>query len=145
MATRILNHFPEDAIAVFDTVHNYIDMDSMILRKGAIRALSWERCVIPMNMRDGTLLCMGKGNAEWNYSAPHGAGRIMSRSEAKRKITMEEYTGSMEGIFTTSVSESTIDEAPFAYKPMERIMEAIGDTVEILDVIRPIYNFKAGE
>lgn len=127
----------------FETVHNYIDMDSMILRKGAVSAKLGERLLIPINMRDGSLICIGKGNPEWNYSAPHGAGRLMSRAKARETLSMEQFTQSMEGIYTTSVHESTIDEAPMAYKPMEAIVSNIHPTVEIVDIIRPIYNFKA--
>ena len=127
----------------FETIHNYIDMDSMILRKGAVSAKLGERLLIPINMRDGSLICTGKGNPEWNYSAPHGAGRLMSRTKAKETLNMAEFTQSMEGIYTTSVHESTIDEAPMAYKPMEAIVSNIHPTVEINSVIRPIYNFKA--
>ena len=127
----------------FYTRHNYIDVNNMILRKGAVSAQKGERLIIPMNMRDGSLICVGKGNPDWNYSAPHGAGRLMSRAKAKENISMEEFKGSMNGIYTTSVSESTLDEAPQAYKPMVEIVSAIGDTVDIVDVIKPIYNFKA--
>lgn len=127
----------------FETIHNYIDMDRMILRKGAVSAEIGEKLLIPMNMRDGSLICIGKGNPDWNYSAPHGAGRTMSRAEAKRKIDISEFEESMNGIYTTSVSEGTIDESPMAYKPMESIIENIGDTVDILKVIKPVYNFKA--
>lgn len=127
----------------FETIHNYIDMDRMILRKGAVSAELGEKLLIPMNMRDGSLICIGKGNPDWNYSAPHGAGRMMSRAEAKRKIDISEFEESMNGIYTTSVSEGTIDESPMAYKPMESIIENIGDTVDILKVIKPVYNFKA--
>ena len=127
----------------FETIHNYIDMESMILRKGAVSAKLGERLLIPINMRDGSLICTGKGNPEWNYSAPHGAGRLMSRTKAKETLNMAEFTQSMEGIYTTSVHESTIDEAPMAYKPMEAIVSNIHPTVEINSVIRPIYNFKA--
>ena len=126
----------------FETIHNYIDMGSMILRKGAVSAKLGEKLLIPINMRDGSLICTGKGNPEWNYSAPHGAGRLMSRSRAKETLNMAEFTQSMEGIYTTSVHESTIDEAPMAYKPMEAIVSNIHPTVEINSVIRPIYNFK---
>jgi RNA-splicing ligase RtcB len=129
----------------FTTVHNYIDMDSMILRKGAISAKAGERVLIPMNMRDGSLICVGKGNEEWNCSAPHGAGRLMSRAAAKERITLTEFIKSMEGIFSTTVGRSTIDEAPFAYKPMDEIVANIGDTAEITGRIRPLYNFKAAE
>lgn len=127
----------------FDTIHNYINVEDNIVRKGAISARQNEKVIIPMNMRDGSLICIGKGNPEWNYSAPHGAGRIMSRGKAKENINMEEYIKSMEGIYTTSVNEFTIDEAPMAYKPMEEIMENIKDTVDIVKHIKPIYNFKS--
>ena len=127
----------------FETIHNYIDIERMILRKGAVSAEMGEKLLIPMNMRDGSLICIGKGNPDWNYSAPHGAGRMMSRAEAKRKIDISEFEESMNGIYTTSVSEGTIDESPMAYKPMESIIENIGDTVDILKVIKPVYNFKA--
>ena len=129
----------------FTTVHNYIDLDSMILRKGAISAQKGERVLIPMNMRDGSLICIGKGNEDWNYSAPHGAGRIMSRSAAKESITLTQYEKAMKGIYSSTVNKSTIDEAPFAYKPMEEIIANIGDTAEIVKTIKPLYNFKAAE
>jgi RNA-splicing ligase RtcB len=129
----------------FTTVHNYIDLDSMILRKGAISAKEGERVLIPMNMRDGSLICIGKGNPDWNWSAPHGAGRLMSRSEAKQSITLTQYEKSMEGIYSTTINKSTIDESPFAYKPMDEILAHIGDTAEVVGVIRPVYNFKAAE
>lgn len=132
-----------EIICDFETVHNYIDTDRMILRKGAVSAELGEKLLIPMNMRDGSLICIGKGNPDWNYSAPHGAGRMMSRAEAKRKIEISEFEESMNGIYTTSVTEGTIDESPMAYKPMESIIENIGDTVDILKVIKPVYNFKA--
>ena len=127
----------------FETIHNYIDMESMILRKGAVSANLGERLLIPINMRDGSLICTGKGNPEWNCSAPHGAGRLMSRTKAKEQLKMEDFSQSMTGIYTTSVHESTIDEAPMAYKPMESIVSNIHPTVEIDAVIRPIYNFKS--
>ena len=127
----------------FDTVHNYIDTDNMVLRKGAISAAAGERVLIPMNMRDGSLICVGRGNPDWNCSAPHGAGRVLSRSEAKESIPMKEFKAAMEGIYTTSVGTSTVDEAPQAYKPMDEIIENIGDTVDIVDIIKPVYNFKA--
>lgn len=127
----------------FDTIHNYIDCDNMILRKGSVSAELGERLIIPMNMRDGSLICIGKGNPDWNYSAPHGAGRIMSRSQAKDKVNLDDFEESMKGIYSTSVCESTIDESPFVYKPMQEIMDNIKDTVEIVDIIKPIYNFKA--
>ncbi len=108
-------------------------------------ARAGEKLIIPMNMRDGSLICVGKGNPDWNYSAPHGAGRLMSRAKARESISMEDYRKSMEGIFTTCVNTSTVDESAFAYKPMDEIMENIRDTVDVVDVIRPIYNFKASE
>ncbi|MHC1696025.1 MAG: RtcB family protein [Eubacteriales bacterium] len=129
----------------FTTVHNYIDIDSMILRKGAISAKEGERVLIPMNMRDGSLICIGKGNPDWNWSAPHGAGRLMSRSEAKQSITLTQYEKSMEGIYSSTINRSTIDESPFAYKPVEEILAHIGDTAEVVGIIRPLYNFKAAE
>lgn len=129
----------------FTTIHNYIDVEHMILRKGSVSAQKGERLLIPMNMRDGSLICIGKGNKDWNYSAPHGAGRLMSRSQAKESVSMREFKDSMKGIYTTSVNKGTIDESPMAYKPMQEIIDNIGDTVEILDVIKPIYNFKASE
>lgn len=132
-------------ISRFETIHNYIDFSRMILRKGAVSAEAGERLLIPINMRDGSLICVGKGNPDWNYSAPHGAGRLMSRSKAKELLSMDEYKASMIGIYTTSVNEATIDEAPQAYKPMNEIIRAIADTVEIEDIIKPIYNFKAAE
>jgi len=128
----------------FTTIHNYIDVDNMILRKGAVSAKKGEKLIIPMNMRDGSLICIGKGNEDWNCSAPHGAGRLMSRSAAKSRLTMTDYKKSMEGIFSTSINENTIDEAPEAYKPMEEILDNINDTASVVANIKPIYNFKAG-
>ncbi len=127
----------------FHTIHNYIDTDEMILRKGSIAAHKGEKVLIPINMRDGSVLAVGKGNPEWNYSAPHGAGRIMSRTAAKNNLSMEEYKESMKGIFTSSVCEATIDEAPMAYKSLDDIIDVIKESVEIVDVMKPIYNFKA--
>ena len=127
----------------FTTTHNYIDTENMVLRKGAVSAQKGEKLLIPLNMRDGSLICIGKGNTDWNCSAPHGAGRLMSRTEAANRITLNEFKKSMEGIFSTSVVKSTIDESPFAYKPMEAITEHIGDTAEIVKRIVPVYNFKA--
>ena len=129
----------------FTTVHNYIDTDTMILRKGAVSAQAGEKLLIPINMRDGSLICTGKGNPDWNCSAPHGAGRLMSRSQAKQSFTVSEFKKQMDGIYTTSVNAQTLDECPMAYKSMEDIVDNIGDTVEINEVIKPIYNFKAGE
>lgn len=127
------------------TTHNYIDTEQMMLRKGAVSAAFGENLIIPMNMRDGSLICVGKGNEDWNYSAPHGAGRIMSRKKAKETLNMEDFKNSMKDVYTTSVNTSTIDEAPMAYKPMESIINAIGDTVDIIKQIKPLYNFKANE
>lgn len=129
----------------FTTIHNYIDLDNRILRKGAVSARAGERLLIPINMRDGSLLCTGKGNEDWNFSAPHGAGRLMSRSAAKETFTVSEFKKQMEGIYTTSVSRGTLDECPMAYKGMEDIVGNIEPTVTVDAVIRPIYNFKAGE
>ncbi|MDI9497009.1 MAG: RtcB family protein [Bacillota bacterium] len=129
----------------FHTIHNYIDTREMILRKGAIAAHQGESVLIPLNMRDGSILAVGRGEAEWNYSAPHGAGRIMSRAQARARLNMEEYRASMAGIYTTSVNESTIDEAPMAYKALEDIVDVIRDTVDIIDILKPVYNFKAAE
>lgn len=128
----------------FTTIHNYIDTEHMILRKGAVSARAGEKLLIPMNMRDGSLICTGRGNDDWNQSAPHGAGRLMSRSDAKASFTVSEFKKQMAGIYTTSVGSGTLDECPMAYKPMEAITGCIGDTVEINEIIRPIYNFKAG-
>lgn len=127
------------------TIHNYIDLSSMILRKGAISARAGERVLIPINMRDGSLIGTGKGNLDWNESAPHGAGRLMSRTEAKKKISLSEFRQSMDGIYSTTIGYETLDEAAFAYKPIEEILEQITDTVDVVRQIRPIYNFKAPE
>lgn len=129
----------------FETVHNYIDMESNIVRKGAVSAKLVEKLLIPINMRDGSLVCIGKGNEDWNYSAPHGAGRLFSRMKAKEKFTVEEFEKSMNGIFTTSINNKTLDECPMAYKDMTDIVNNIGPTADILKVIKPAYNFKAGE
>lgn len=129
----------------FTTIHNYIDLNEMILRKGAISAKKGEVVIIPINMRDGSIIATGKGNDDWNQSAPHGAGRLMSRKQAKRSLTLEDFEKSMEGIYTTSLSLDTLDEAPFAYKPIDEIIANIQDTVEISKIIKPIYNFKASD
>lgn len=129
----------------FHTIHNYIDTDEMILRKGAIAAHAGEKVLIPINMRDGSVLAVGKGNPEWNYSAPHGAGRIMSRTMARNTLSMEEYKKTMEGIYTTSINEKTLDEAPMAYKRLEDIIDVIRESVDVIDVMKPIYNYKASE
>lgn len=127
----------------FETIHNYIDIDNMILRKGAVSAQKNEKLLVPINMRDGSLICLGKGNSDWNYSAPHGAGRLMSRTLAKENVTLEQFKQSMTGIFTSCVSEDTLDESPFAYKTMQEIIDNTQTTVEIIDIIKPIYNFKS--
>ena len=129
----------------FETIHNYIDMESNIVRKGAVSAKKGEKLLIPINMRDGSLICVGKGDPEWNCSAPHGAGRLFSRGTAKEKFTLDEFQNSMKGIFSTSVHLSTIDECPMAYKSMEDIVDNITPTAEIIRVIKPVYNFKAGD
>lgn len=129
----------------FHTIHNYIDTDEMILRKGAIAAHKGEKVLIPINMRDGSVLAIGRGNPEWNYSAPHGAGRLMSRGAARETLSMEAYTEAMKGIYTTSVNPSTIDEAPMAYKALEDIIDVIRDSVDVVDIMKPIYNFKASD
>lgn len=143
IALAIINEFNLGVIDHFETIHNYINMNDMILRKGSVSAYFGEKILIPMNMRDGSLICVGKGNEDWNYSAPHGAGRLMSRSKAKEVINMDEFNASMGGIYSTSVCRETLDEAPQVYKPMSEIIEAIKPTVRIIDVIKPIYNFKS--
>ena len=143
MAEIILERTGMTAGESFHTIHNYIDTEEMILRKGAIAAHKGEKVLIPINMRDGSVLAVGKGNPEWNYSAPHGAGRLMSRNKAKDTLSMEEYKKTMEGVYTTSVNENTLDEAPMAYKSLGDIIDVIRESVDIIDVMRPIYNFKA--
>lgn len=143
MADIILKNMGLRAIDKFETIHNYVDIKNGIVRKGAVKADMGEMLIIPINMRDGSLICMGKGNEDWLCSAPHGAGRLLSRSKAKETLDMEDFKSSMEGIYTTSVCESTIDEAPMVYKPMDEIIECIEPTVDIVDIIKPIYNFKA--
>lgn len=145
MVHEILKGMKLKAAEQFTTVHNYIDTDRMILRKGAVSAQAGEKLLIPINMRDGSLICVGKGNEEWNCSAPHGAGRLMSRADAKQSFTVSQFKKEMAEIYTTSVSRETLDECPMAYKRMEDIVDNIGPTAEILKVIKPIYNFKAGE
>jgi len=145
MMDEMLKGMKLGAAERFTTIHNYIDTQAMILRKGAVSAKAGEKLLIPINMRDGSLICVGKGNEEWNYSAPHGAGRLMSRSEAKRSFTVNEFKKQMKGIYTTSVNRDTLDECPMAYKDMTDIVENIGPTAEIVSIIRPIYNFKAGD
>lgn len=145
MAEILLQVTGLTAIETFETIHNYIDVDERILRKGAVSAKAGERLLIPINMRDGSLICIGKGNADWNCSAPHGAGRLMSRSAAFERLTMEEYRAQMAGIYTTCINEDTLDESPMAYKTMGEIVANIEPTAEIMAHIKPIYNFKAAE
>ena len=143
IAMPIINGLQLSFVDFFTTRHNYFDIHSGIIRKGAVRAENGEQLIIPLNMRDGSLICRGKGNEDWLCSAPHGAGRLMSRTKAKETLTMEEYRKGMQGIYSTSVCESTIDESPMAYKSAEEIEALIGDTVEVVKRIKPIYNFKA--
>ena len=145
MAEIILGRAGLTSDEAFHTVHNYIDTDEMILRKGAIAAHAGEKVLIPINMRDGSVLAVGRGNPEWNYSAPHGAGRVMSRRAAKEKLSLDDFKASMEGIYTTSVCEQTLDEAPMAYKSLDDIIDVIGESVDIIEVIKPVYNFKAAD
>ena len=145
MAGTILTGMGLTAADSFTTVHNYIDTDAMILRKGAVSAKAGEKLLIPINMRDGSLICTGKGNADWNCSAPHGAGRLMSRRAAFSALTMEEFHREMEGIYTTCILPDTLDESPMAYKSMEEIVAQIGPTAEVIQRIRPVYNFKAAD
>jgi tRNA-splicing ligase RtcB (3'-phosphate/5'-hydroxy nucleic acid ligase) len=143
MAEIIMNEANLHESSRFETIHNYIDFKRMILRKGAVSAEKDEKLLIPINMRDGSLLCIGKGNEDWNFSAPHGAGRLMSRSAAKKNLDMGDFARSMKGVYTTSVVQETLDEAPQAYKSADEIKAAIVDTVDVIDVIKPLYNFKA--
>ena len=145
MAEIILDRLGWTTIETFQTIHNYIDVNEMILRKGAVSAKAGEKLLIPINMRDGSLVCVGKGNEDWNCSAPHGAGRLMSRAAAFERLTMAEYQAEMEGIYSTCVVPDTLDESPMAYKDMAEIIENIGPTAEILRQIKPVYNFKAAE
>lgn len=145
MMDTIIKDMGFHVVEQFTTIHNYIDVDNMILRKGAVSAQTGEKLLIPINMRDGSLICVGKGNEDWNCSAPHGAGRLMSRSAAKQTFTVSEFKKQMDGIYTTSVGRSTLDECPMAYKNMSDIVDNIEPTVTIEAVIKPIYNFKAGE
>lgn len=145
MAEVILERIGMTGGEAFHTIHNYIDTEEMILRKGAIAAHKGEKVLIPINMRDGSVLAVGKGNPEWNYSAPHGAGRIMSRTKAKNELSLDQYKEEMAGVYTTSVNENTLDEAPMAYKSLEDIMDVIRESVDVIDVMKPIYNFKASE
>lgn len=144
MADTIVRGMHWKVLDRFSTIHNYIDLENRILRKGAVSAQEGERLLIPINMRDGSLLCRGRGNTDWNCSAPHGAGRLMSRAEAKSSLSIGEYRAQMKGIYTTSVSMDTLDECPMAYKSKEDITRCIEPTAEVMEVIKPIYNFKAG-
>ena len=145
MAEIILGRTGMTGADGFHTIHNYIDTDEMILRKGAIAAHKGEKVLIPINMRDGSVLAVGKGNPEWNYSAPHGAGRIMSRTKAKNELSLDQYKEEMTGVYTTSVNENTLDEAPMAYKSLEDIIDVIRESVDVIDVMKPIYNYKASD
>lgn len=145
IASALIDEMGWHSLGAFETIHNYIEFGSNMVRKGAISAKAGEKLLIPINMRDGCIIGVGKGNEDWNCSAPHGAGRIMSRSKAKELVSLEEFEDSMKGIFTTSVNQSTIDESPMVYKPMAEIVENIADTVDILKIIKPVYNYKASE
>ena len=145
MAEEIITRMGLHVAEQFTTIHNYIDVEQMVLRKGAVSAKAGEKLLIPINMRDGSLICIGKGNDDWNTSAPHGAGRLMSRTAARKKFTLDEFRETMKGIFSTSVSDDTIDESPMAYKRLEDIVDNIHPTVEIVKRIIPVYNFKAAE
>ncbi len=145
MLNNLLKNFLQidpASVSISETIHNYIDMKNMILRKGAISAQKGEEVLIPMNMRDGSLICVGKGNRDWNYSAPHGAGRIMSRRQAKKRLNLKDFKDSMAGIYTTSIRKSTLDEAPMVYKSMDEILEYIEPAVTVKKIIKPLYNFK---
>ena len=145
MVQSILQQMHLTCTDTFSTIHNYIDTDAMILRKGSVSAKRGETLLIPINMRDGSLICVGKGNEDWNQSAPHGAGRLMSRADAKKTLTLEQFQQSMRGIYTTCVQRDTLDESPMAYKSMDEIVEQIAPTAEIVRRIRPVYNYKAAE
>ena len=143
MLYRIAEAMGWDIIDEFESMHNYIDIENGIIRKGTTSAQAGERLIIPLNMRDGSIFATGKGNPEWNFSAPHGAGRVLSRSKAKAQLSLDEYRKTMDGIYTTSICEATLDEAPFAYKESQEIIDAITDTAIIDKIVKPIYNFKA--
>ena len=159
IAEIILKETGMTASDAFHTIHNYIDFENRgmgeeltgeavsewILRKGSIAAYKGEKVLIPINMKDGSILAIGRGNSEWNYSAPHGAGRVMSRSKARSVLSMDDYKAAMEGIYTTSINRDTLDEAPMAYKRMEDILDVVRESVDVIDIIKPIYNFKASE
>lgn len=143
IAEQIIKKMDLEVQESFSTIHNYIDIDTMILRKGAVSAKKGEKLLIPINMRDGSLICIGKGNPEWNFSAPHGAGRLFSRSQAKRRFSVKVFKEEMSNVYSTTVSEMTLDESPMAYKPMEEIIKNIKETADVKKVIKPVYNFKA--
>ena len=145
MAEFIMQSAGLSAVSAFHTIHNYIDTEEMVLRKGAISAHRGELVLIPLNMKDGCILAVGKGNPEWNESAPHGAGRVMSRTRARHVLSLQDYQDEMQGIYTTSVNAETLDEAPQAYKPQEAILNVINETVEVREILKPVYNFKASE
>jgi hypothetical protein len=145
IARAIIDNMGFEELDRFDTVHNYIDTENLILRKGVVSAQKGEQLIIPMNMRDGSILAVGKGNEDWNFSAPHGAGRVLSRTKAMKTLKMDDFHKTMEGVWTTSVYEETLDEAPMAYKPMNEILEKIEETSEIVTFIKPVYNFKASK
>ena len=145
MVDVILEGMGLHAVDIFTTIHNYIDTDAMILRKGSVSAKAGEKLLIPINMRDGSLICIGKGNEEWNCSAPHGAGRLMSRRAALNTLSMDEFQKEMVGIYSTCVVPDTLDESPMAYKSMDEIVSQIRPTAEIVERIRPVYNFKASD
>lgn len=145
IALSICSHLGVSTQNQFETIHNYIDIPNGILRKGAVSAQLGERCLIPINMKEGSLICVGKGNPDFNFSAPHGAGRLMSRTQAKKNLRLEDYKKSMDGIYSTTVNESTLDESPDAYKPIDEILENIKDTVTVVKRIKQIYNIKASE
>ena len=145
MVDVILEGMGLTAVDIFTTIHNYIDTDAMILRKGSVSAKKGEKLLIPINMRDGSLICVGTGNEDWNCSAPHGAGRLMSRRAALNTLSMEEFQNEMKGIYTTCVVPDTLDESPMAYKSIEEIVSQVGPTAIIVERIRPVYNFKASD
>ena len=145
MGERLIEALGLHVAEEFATVHNYIDTKARILRKGAVSAAEGETLLIPINMKDGSLLCVGRGNPDWNYTAPHGAGRVLKRSDAKASLSMEEYLLEMEGIYSTSVNESTLDESPMAYRRIEEIMDAIEPTADVVEILTPLYNFKASK
>lgn len=145
MARMIIDQMNFDVLEQFDTVHNYIDTEQMILRKGAVSAQKGERLIIPLNMRDGSIIAVGKGNPDWNYSAPHGAGRVLSRTQAMNTLNMEEFTKTMKDVWSTSVVPATLDEAPMAYKQAEAIIDQVTETLTIEKRLKPVYNFKASD